>query len=832
MSQILIQKFKGLHTYPNELSEVPEGAAVKAENVVIDAESKVQSRRGFKKYGIGFGSGTDRCKAIIPFKNKKIIHYDNKLAYDSVGDGSVWSVYSGTFNAPTNTVIRGLESNSNLYITTDNGLKKLDAIAGSFMASGVPKGLEILATLNAASGGFLVNGNQCAYIMIWGYKDANNNLILGSPSARVVVNNGSGVDKDVDIEFSIPSGITTSFFYQVYRSKEGTTTPSTDYYLIYEANPTSSEITNKKVSFTDNLPTSLNKGLLAYTSRSREGILGANEQAPYAEDMAMFKNMAFLANIKRKHQKYLTLLSVGGSDGIQNGDILTVAGVQYHADTSAEYQPTSISDTSPCKFKMSASVSAATKIEETALSLVKMINRNPHNSTVYAYYVSGVDDLPGQILIESRTLSGSSFTIQANANGDAYNPDVTSAITSSNEEKKNALVWSKLNEPEAFPLTNYATIGAADKAILRILAVRDSLFVLKEDGIWRVTGDTPSNLQITLFDNTTKLVARETAVVLSNQIYMFSDQGVVTVSDTGVAIISRPIEGELLQLSSDLATYFPSVSFAVAYETERKYMLFTISTVSDSVNTKCYVYNTFTNSWVTSTKVGSVGLVDPANDKLYLAETSSNELREERKNFDVRDYSDEDFAITISSYNSTTKVLTVSSTTGITDGMFIVQGSLEAKVDDVLSSTELLLTTNVAFTAGAASAYNLIRCQYTLAPQHGGNSAVKKQFREISLIMGSTRFVDAAIIFTSDLNASEVTNTVYGQPYTKWGQFPWGSVPWGGRKDRKPIRTLVPFAHQRCQWLNVSFVHQSAFEVFELLAVSLQFSPMSEKVGR
>lgn len=832
MAQILVQKFKGLHTYPNDLSEVPEGALAKALNVVIDAESKIKSRRGFKKYGTTFGSSGNLCNSFIPFKGKKLIHYDNKIAKDTNGDGSTWTAYGSTFTAPGSTKIRGLEMNSNLYVTTNNGIKKLDSLTSEFIKAGAPKGLELVTTVNAASGGFLVNGSQVAYVIIWGYKDANNNLILGSPSARSVISNSSGVDKDVDLEFSIPSDITVNWFYQVYRTKEGTGTPSTDYYLVYEANPTAGEITAKKITVTDNLPVSLNKGNLAYTSRNREGILQANEQAPYAEDIATFKNMLFYANIKRKHQKYFTILAVGGSDGIQNGEYLTIAGIAYTGDTTAEYIPTSISDSNPAKFKLSASGSAGTKIEETAQSLVKVINRNPHNTTVYAYYISGVDDLPGQILLEARDLSGSAFTIIANAHGAAYNPNLTAAVSSSNEEKINGIVWSKLNEPEAVPLVNYATVGAADKAILRILPVRDSLFILKEDGIFRMTASGPSNVEIALFDNTTVLVARESAVVLSNQIYMFSDQGVVTVSDTGVSIISRPIEGDFLQLSSELSTNFKSVTWAVGYETERKYMLFTVTNTSDSSVTQCYVYNTFTNSWVTSSKVGRCGIVDPDNDKLYLAEVSVNELREERKNFNNRDFSDEDFAVTITAWDEDTRILTLSSTTAITDGMFIVQGNAESQVEDVISSTELKLASTGAFTAAAATAYNLIRCEIKLVPQAGGNPAVRKQFREVSLIMATTRFISANITFSSDITASEVLVPVYGQPYTKWGSFPWGSVPWGGRKDRKPLRTLVPFAHQRSQWINVGFIHQSAFEVFEILAFSIHFSPMSGNIAR
>ena len=59
---------------------------------------------------------------------------------------------------------------------------------------------------------------------------------------------------------------------------------------------------------------------------------------------------------------------------------------------------------------------------------------------------------------------------------------------------------------------NYLDVGSADKDILRIIALRDSVFFLKEDGIWMLTGEDISTYRVSLFDNTAVLIGADTAV--------------------------------------------------------------------------------------------------------------------------------------------------------------------------------------------------------------------------------------------------------------------------------------------------------------------------------
>jgi hypothetical protein len=73
---------------------------------------------------------------------------------------------------------------------------------------------------------------------------------------------------------------------------------------------------------------------------------------------------------------------------------------------------------------------------------------------------------------------------------------LTDTITSDNESREARLYRSKFEEPDHVPILNYDDVGSADKAGYRIIALKDSLIILKEDGIWRLSGASESSFYI------------------------------------------------------------------------------------------------------------------------------------------------------------------------------------------------------------------------------------------------------------------------------------------------------------------------------------------------
>ena len=363
-------------------------------------------------------------------------------------------------------------------------------------------------------------------------------------------------------------------------------------------------------------------------------------------------------------------------------------------------------------------VSPARAVDLTARSLVRVINKNSSES-IYAYYLSSVTDVPGQILFESRSISDIPFYIQSNIDslGESINPDATSEFTitnidqptsvittdsnhgyvdgqnvvisftdtvpaingiyqvevisanefkvpvelttvnsndgnvsslpfiqkSTNEEKPNRIYYSKFQRPEAVPIVNYFDVGAEDNPIYRIFPLRDSLFVFKEDGLYRVSGEvSPFNVQ--LFDSSAILIADDTVSVANNVLYAWTTQGISVISESGVQIISRPIDVDILKLNSSRFPNFRAATWGIGYESDNSYTVYTVQKSSDAEATIGYRYSNLTGTWTNITKTATCGAVNTADDKLYLGAGDTNYIEKERKNFDRTDYADREFA--------------------------------------------------------------------------------------------------------------------------------------------------------------------------------------------
>ena len=218
-----------------------------------------------------------------------------------------------------------------------------------------------------------------------------------------------------------------------------------------------------------------------------------------------------------------------------------------------------------------------------------------------------------------------------------------STVSSDNSVNQNRVYFSKLFQPEAVPLVNYIDIGPKDKAIQRILALRDSLIVLKEDGVYIISGPSAPDFSVRLVDSSALTLAPDTAVNLNNLIYVLTTQGVVTASETGVGVISRNIENKIQEVANSKFNY-KLTSWGVASESDRCYLIWLPSQIPNMIATQAYRYNTFTRTWTRWTKPANCGLVNPIDDKIYLGDASGRHyVLKERKNFERQDYADRDF---------------------------------------------------------------------------------------------------------------------------------------------------------------------------------------------
>src|SRR5882672_7731485 len=93
--QSVLLKAGGLYTFPNNLSEIPPGALTTADNIVIDKNGIIESRRGLKQYGNTFGVGSDVAKQLMQYKNRLLRHFESTIQYDD-GTG-LFTSFSGSF---------------------------------------------------------------------------------------------------------------------------------------------------------------------------------------------------------------------------------------------------------------------------------------------------------------------------------------------------------------------------------------------------------------------------------------------------------------------------------------------------------------------------------------------------------------------------------------------------------------------------------------------------------------------------------------------------------------------------------------------------------------
>lgn len=617
--------------------------------------------------------------------------------------------------------------------------------------------------------------------------------------------------KKTSLQFQLPSDVTTSKFYRVYRSALSSAAdvgPGDELYLVYEAYITAAQISAGQVIHTDSTPDSALFSDPAYWNpRTGDGILQSNFQPPIAKDIAHWNDRMWFANTTSKHRYTIQVLGTGTPDGIQSGDTITIGGVTYSAVAAG------IGVVSP-QFEVYENFDAGTNIAQTAASLAYNINRwGPAlGSTVRAYVVSGETDAPGKILIEEEAIGGSAFYVSTSRPA-AFNPvvpttfevteasssrtgstvtittaashgfttgdvvrlssnsadadfpvgnktiTVTGATTftysesgaadtmtgvyrvskitaaSDNDVLPHGLYYSKVDQPEAVPLVNVLRIGARNQQILRIVPLREKLFVFKENGgIYVVSGDAPY-LRVDQLDDKTHLFGADTAVVLNNLIFAFSNQGVVAISEAGVQILSYNIEDQLrLYLN-------PAVSrvgiWGCAYDTDRTYIMYIGA--EDELPGVAYVYNYLSKAWTkwafetTTTWAG----VNPADDRMYFGSDTTNALYKERKAHTRADYVDSELSVELlaASAVGTTATLTVASTTGIAVGDLLTQGEFGGIVSEVTSATVFKVFNATAATvdgivADPATVHKAIESIVEYQPLGPKGPGALKSFRE------------------------------------------------------------------------------------------------------
>ncbi len=629
-----------------------------------------------------------------------------------------------------------------------------------------------------------------------------------------------------------------------------------------------------------------------YTSPSQQGIANANNQPPLALDMDVYKDCACYANIKQKQTLSLAVISVenpslgyvvdGSVDTVNlstdltsitdtsllrvgmravgtgipaNATITTIlsgtsvrlsAAATATATVSVEFQDRftigavnywagTTQTVATNTFLVDVSGTPGDNVDSTAINIVDLINKSASNTLIYAYYISGVEDLPGQILFEERSIGGSVFTANSTS-GTSFSPtlpandtDPNTIIQSDNQVKQNWAMFSKAGQPEAVPAYRFLPIGSANFPIQRVVALRDGIFFFKADGVFRINGETFESFSCTLVDNTVSLKSPESAVPFNNQVFCFTTQGICAVTDSGIRIMSVPIEDTLLEISSEQYENFASVSFGVAYESARQYMFFTVTQETDDFATQAFVYNSLTDSWTRWVMDRTCGIVNPVVNKLFMAKPDG-QVMIERKSYTNADFADEQYEAEILSIDTSTLTMTLADASLAVMGMTIKQGSRRAIIASV-NGDDIVVNTTQGFVVGDAELYTPINNEIEWSPIDIENPGLLKQFSEITLFFKNAAFTEIDASFSTNISIDRevvpIENTFFADG---WGLFPWGQQEWGGELGGQiPLRTYVPQNKQRGSWLILNLQTSEAFTGFSLQGVSIMYNVMSSR---
>lgn len=451
-------------------------------------------------------------------------------------------------------------------------------------------------------------------------------------------------------------------------------------------------------------------------------------------------------------------------------------------------------------------------------------------NSIQIYGSNSTPELSGTYTVT--VLTANTFTVPVNVTvaGTAGYWNLSTGIVSTNAEtRQNRVYVSKPNQPEAVPIFRFFDIGSANFPIQRVKALRDGIIFFKPDGIFRITGETFVNMAVTVLDSTVVLLAPESVATLANQIFCMTSQGIVSVTDSGVAIRSVPIEDAVIQLSSDQYPAFPTVSFGVGYESERTYAFFTVTETTDTTCTQAFIYNTLTNAWTRWDLTRSAGIVNAFVDKLYMA-NDDGQVFVERKNFTNNDYADEQYDVTIVSVDDTT-TLTIAAQTNIAVGQTLVQDRRQVLITSVNDTfTEITVTTTRGLAAGAAIAYQPIRNLLEWYPITAGNPGILKHFSEATFFFKDAAFNEIEAGFASNIIRSWVHFPIVNNTGIGWGGQPWGQFPWGGVLGGSgALRTYWPRNVSRGSWGLLYLQTEQAFQGFSLQGVSILYTQMSSR---
>lgn len=616
--------FEGVYRGPNRHSQVPAGAAERAENIVSYNKGHAECVPGMETLAGTYTGGSERFSSGVPYDGYVIERSSTGGLYRRDPGVSVTAITTG-LNPPSGVArVPFVEASGDLYMATDSGVKVMDGgVDTTPSVVGAPIAQALFA--NNAVGTILGAGDTVGYRFVISTPDAEGIYHRGVPSGREVYE-ATGATA-VEVTMMLPPGLVGGERLEVYRTgiSAGGIDPGDIMYMVSQTTLDASDyVTLGTNSIIDDSPDEL-RGEALYTNGTQGGILRQNERAPLAKVLVGFDDYLMAMNVQGPQRFTFRLVGLPTA-----GDILTIDGVAYEADGA----------TPPNRFFIGTGGTTAEDIEFTAKSLVTAINTRVGISparAIQAFYVSSPSDPPGIIQLEALAITKAAFTAEASANGDQYEPPLNIAQSSLANTEPSGIWVSKRGEHYAFPPLRSSTatyrfrVGTKDRDILAAVALREAVIVFTNgDGVFKVQRVGNELWRADQINSTLQLLVPGSVAVVDNQVIALTNKGIVAVDTGGVEEIDLPIKkpiADILALSSSTLTTY---TFGIGDDARNRYILYHPESNSDTAATHAWVYNGTTGTWTERTDDATGGFVDPDTGLLYLGSATSATLTRER----------------------------------------------------------------------------------------------------------------------------------------------------------------------------------------------------------
>lgn len=250
--------------------------------------------------------------------------------------------------------------------------------------------------------------------------------------------------------------------------------------------------------------------------------------------------------------------------------------------------------------KDGASPDPETQARINAESLCDVVNHARRGTGVVLSHVSS-NAGGAEFLLESDRYEDSTVQVYA-LPGDAWTPtldDVT--VTSTKQDAMpHRLMWSATDEPEAVPLGNFVDVGEEGADIYRIIPTTDALWIVKEDGVFRLTGrGAAAGWTVDKRYATVRLLGPRACCVHDEMLWIWSEDGVVALGDTGSTVASGPIDATLRPYQDLLADGTPATvrAFLRSNQGDHEVVLGVEQARGNNYASELYVLNTKTQAW-------------------------------------------------------------------------------------------------------------------------------------------------------------------------------------------------------------------------------------------